>query len=119
MFNAGRRAAEKAAKLSAEARIERAKGQIAEQERELEALRDEVQNLNLLCQAMWTLLSDKLGVSDAALQAKLEELQAAQAKAAEAPVELVTCPACQRTYHPRRDRCLYCGAPRPKDSPFA
>jgi DNA-directed RNA polymerase subunit RPC12/RpoP len=55
--------------------------------------------------AMWALLKDRLGVTDADLMAYVEKIQS------EAPAsKLMECPACHRKILSNSVACIYCGA---------
>lgn len=82
---------------------ERAGDRVADVEERL----DKMALLNL---ALWTLLRDKLGVTDEELAKRVEELDLRDGqlngRVQSAPVD---CPDCQRPLHQRHRRCLYCG----------
>jgi hypothetical protein len=80
---------------------------------------ERVDQLLLVCAAMWELLSEKTGVTENDLVAKIAELDArdgiADGKMTYTPIK---CPQCSRTIFPKQQRCLYCGAARPLETVF-
>lgn len=87
-----------------------------------ESVRDTDERLDqllLVCAAMWELLSEKAGVAEADLVAKVAEIDArdgtADGRFTYAPTK---CVKCQRTMFPKHRRCLYCGADRAIDTVF-
>ena len=81
-------------------------------------LRQEIERLLLITEAMWKLLEEKLGMAEADLVREMVKIDMRDGKldgrvAASGPQE---CPACQRILFRHRPRCLYCGElvpPRP------
>ncbi|MDA1053775.1 MAG: hypothetical protein O3C40_25280 [Planctomycetota bacterium] len=72
--------------------------------------------LALSCAAMWELLSEKLGVADQELMAKIEEIDLRDGKLdGKMPSAKQECPDCTRNNNSKRVRCIYCGTvlPRP------
>jgi hypothetical protein len=71
---------------------------------------ERLDKMALLNLALWSLLKEKLGVTDAELTQRVEELDLKDGKLdgriQSAPI---SCPDCQRTLHQRHRRCLYCG----------
>lgn len=73
----------------------------------------------LTCEAMWTILRDKLGVSDVELVERINELDLSDGKLdGKVRKTAVACPSCHRTISPRFPKCMYCGQPIVHD-PFA
>ena len=64
--------------------------------------------LHLVNQALWTLLKQKTGLTDAQLQKEIERLDQAEAKPASASTALV-CKDCKKTVSRRHKVCIYCG----------
>lgn len=73
----------------------------------------------LACEAIWTLLRDKVGLSESELLDRIRELDLTDGKLdGRARRTLTTCPQCNRDTTQRFSRCVYCGADVPA-SPFA
>ncbi len=87
--------------------------------REVERLRDRIDALTLTNVAMWTLLRDKLGLTDAQLEARVTELDLADGtRDSKMGLGAWKCGACTRPNSRRHARCLYCGADNPKPMVF-
>jgi len=76
----------------------------------VERMQMQFDRLLLACEGMWSLLREKLGVTEEEL---LDRINAADlsdgkldGKVRKAPV---SCPACQRNLSPRFPTCMYCG----------
>ena len=73
----------------------------------------------LACEAMWTILRDKLGVTDEQLIERINEVDLSDGmldgKVRKTPV---SCPRCGRTISPKFPKCMYCGQAIVHD-PFA
>jgi len=68
--------------------------------------------LALSCAAMWELLSEKLGVTDQELMAKIEEIDLRDGKLNGKMANVtLECPDCGRSNNSKRVRCIYCGTP--------
>ena len=79
-------------------------------------------SLDALCLtsvAMWELLSERLGVKEDELLAKIQEIDLRDGrldgKITRPPKQ---CTACQSPNNPSRSQCMYCGKPLPS-TPFA
>jgi rRNA maturation endonuclease Nob1 len=72
---------------------------------------ERIDQLTLLCAAMWEVMKDKLAVPDEELVNKVAELDArdgvADGKLTATPRK---CTACARPIFPKHRKCLYCGA---------
>ena len=81
---------------------------------------DRLDRLGLLCTAMWELLSQRAGVTEADLIEKVAEVDlrdgAADGKARHKSVK--TCPSCGRSMSTRHRRCLFCGELDLQSSPL-
>ena len=74
------------------------------------ALEDSLARTLMICEAMWELVRDKGGLTDADLFAKIEEVDLRDGVLdGKNHVKTVPCPQCQRTVSTRHARCLYCG----------
>lgn len=73
-------------------------------------LQNQIDRLCLLNQALWELLQERLNVTDAALEAKAQEVDLRDGKADGKISEVaVRCPTCQRVCNSKHDKCIYCG----------
>ena len=87
---------------------------------EVELLKNDVDRLLLISEALWTLLKREHGYNDEVLTQLIQEIDMRDGRldgrtAASAPSE---CPSCKRVNSPRRSVCLYCGAAL-TSNPFA
>jgi len=77
---------------------------------EIRDLQHQVQRLQLLNQALWELLRNKLSLTDDELAGKAHEVDmrdgVADGKMTETPLK---CPTCGRVSSSKHWRCLYCG----------
>lgn len=73
----------------------------------------------LACEAMWTLLRDKLNLTDVELAERMNEIDLSDGrldgKVRKTPV---SCPNCGRTLSRKFPKCMYCGQAIVRD-PFA
>ena len=73
----------------------------------------------LACEAMWTLLRDKLGATDVQLIDRINEIDLSDGKLdGKVRKTAVSCPSCKRTISRRFPKCMYCGQAIMHD-PFA
>ncbi|NLN93806.1 MAG: hypothetical protein GX130_10935 [Candidatus Hydrogenedens sp.] len=76
---------------------------------ETKALRDQVERLCMLNQAMWELVSEKLGLTDADLEKKAVEVDLRDGKLdGKMTAHPVRCPQCGRVSNSRHKKCMYC-----------
>lgn len=84
---------------------------------EIQYLERRLDHLVLLNQALWSLLQEKVGLTEEELQARVLELDMRDGKldgrVESAPAE---CPNCHRPLSRRHMRCLYCDYTLPLDS---
>ena len=86
---------------------------------ELRRLEDKVDKLTLVCMAMWSLLSERAGVSQEQLTERVQELDLQDGSAdGKVTRSMKQCPQCGRTMSARHARCLYCGAEDESGGPF-
>ena len=87
--------------------------------RQAESVEDKLDRTLIACEAMWSLLRDKLGVTDLELLDRINEIDLSDGeldgKVRRTPV---TCPKCKRVIARRFKRCMFCGQPVMQD-PFA
>lgn len=87
--------------------------------RKTRELEGRVDQLTLVCMAMWSILKEKAGVTEKELLARVEQIDLADGKAdGKMTVGIVKCTACGRTLGRRHRKCLYCGAPRAGSTAF-
>ena len=67
--------------------------------------------LALIAEALWTLLRERVGLTDGELMDRIREVDLSDG-VLDGKVRRGTseCPACQRVLSRRHDRCIYCGA---------
>lgn len=82
-------------------------------------LEDSVARLALVNAAMWSLLKDRTGLTDAALTARVRDIDLRDGvEDGKITPDVQTCAKCGRTLAPRLRRCIYCGAERAGGTPF-
>ena len=73
----------------------------------------------LACEAMWSILRDKLGVTDVELVERINDIDLSDGRLdGKVRKTAVACPKCNRTISQRFPKCMYCGQPIVHD-PFA
>ena len=66
--------------------------------------------LLLANQALWELLRDRLGISEAELEQKMQEIDLRDGKPdGQISFGPVRCPSCNRVSNSKHNKCLYCG----------
>ena len=90
-----------------------------------EALRDRndrlerrLEKLSLVCQALWGLVRDKTGSTEADLAGRVMDLDLSDGKLDGRRAPGLACEACGRVSARRHARCLYCEKPRKGASAF-
>lgn len=79
-------------------------------EQHIRALEKDLDLLTLVNQALFELLSEKLGVSEEEMLQKVEEIDLRDGvKDGKLGTATLKCPKCNRGYNMRLDKCLYCG----------
>ncbi len=77
---------------------------------EIQDLRDQVERLCLLNQAMWELVSERLHLTEDHLEKKAQEVDLRDGKAdGKMTTHPLRCPQCHRVSNSRHKKCLYCG----------
>ena len=81
---------------------------------------DKVDRALLVCEALWTILREKLGMTEEELVQRVNDIDLSDGKldGKVRKQSAVTCPSCNRTFARRFPRCIYCGQPVVHD-PFA
>ena len=84
-------------------------------------LKDEIERLLLIAEAIWEIIKEKHDLDDAELLRHMEEIDLRDGKldGRVAPTEPGLCPRCQRKLAKRHPSCIYCGASISDRSPFA
>ncbi len=96
-----------------------AKGEARVARRNLAQIETRLDRALLACEAMWTLLRDKLGVTDAELLNRINEIDLSDGRLdGKVRKSAVSCPSCGRTIARRFPKCIYCGQAIMHD-PFA
>ena len=107
------------AAVAAAAQAAEATGKARGARRRVEELESRLDRSMLACEAMWTLLRDKLGVTDIELIDRIHEIDLSDGQLdGKVRRGAVSCPKCSRTISPRFPKCMYCGQPVMHD-PFA
>jgi len=84
----------------------------ADTQEDLKTLNARVQRLALLNQALWELLCERLGMSDADLERKACEVDLRDGAAdGRITAKAVRCPQCNRVNNSRHRQCMYCATP--------
>jgi len=93
----------------AQSRANRAESVAQESRAEARELRDQVERLALLNQALWELVRNRLHLSDADLERLAQEIDLRDGKQdGRISKVAVRCPQCQRVNNSRHKRCIYC-----------
>lgn len=80
---------------------------------------DRIERLLLLADAMWELLSERAGVTDEELAAKVREIDARSGEVdGRRPRTIRRCTSCQAAVEHGRGTCAYCGAAAPGSTPI-
>lgn len=107
--------------LSADvARLQSApEGRIEEVTEYTVVLQDRLDKLLLINMAMWSLLEEKLGVTEAQLAERVREIDLRDGTLdGRPPQTAAVCDKCHRPMSRRHLRCLYCGGQTHEGSPF-
>ncbi|MBI1368076.1 MAG: hypothetical protein GC162_05420 [Planctomycetes bacterium] len=84
----------------------------------VQTLQRQVDRLEMICEAMWTLLRERTNLSDEALMAKILELDLSDGNAdGKITRPAQKCPKCNRPNSRRHEMCIYCGTPL-RTTPF-
>ena len=82
-------------------------------------LEDSIDRLVLVNAALWSLLKDRTGLTDAALMARVRDIDLRDGvEDGKITTTVQNCQKCGRTMAPRHKRCLYCGGERLASGPF-
>ncbi len=92
------------------AAIKQAANATATTRTELRDLRDQVERLAMLNQALWELLSERFHLTEEDLERKAQEVDLRDGKAdGKMTAHPLRCPQCGRVSNSRHKKCLYCG----------
>jgi hypothetical protein len=95
---------------TASARARNSESLAIESMESVKELRHQVERLSLLNQALWELIRDKAGLTDADLERVAGEIDLRDGVAdGKIGGGAVTCPTCRRVSNSRHYKCLYCG----------
>ncbi len=101
------------------AKAANARSQASSAQEQTEQLEARLESLQLTTAAMWSLLRDRLGVSEAELIERMRQIDLLDGKAdGKMSARVLECAACKRTMSTRFKRCVYCGSPIAGASPF-
>ena len=85
----------------------------------VKVLEDRFERMLLASEAMWTLMRDKLGVTDTELVQRINDIDLSDGRLdGKVRKTAVSCPSCGRTIARRFAKCMYCGQAIVHD-PFA
>lgn len=111
MLNAFFRVAEMQRNKQEQLAAERSGRTALDAKRGLRHLQDRVDRLTLVNMAMWSLLKDKMGVTEEDLISRMVEIDITDGRAdGKVTVGVRKCGKCGRTLSRRHRKCLYCGA---------
>lgn len=87
-----------------------AKGDAKKAQRSATEIEAKLDRALLACEAMWTMLRDKLGMTDVDLLKRINEIDLSDGKLdGKVRRSAVSCPSCSRTIARRFPKCMYCG----------
>ncbi len=110
LWLAGMRMQDVADGRAAGAQARQASQGVAQHQAQIKELTHQVERLSLLNQAMWELLRDKLGLTDADLERVANEVDMRDGVAdGKMTKHAVRCPSCGRVCNSKHPKCLYCG----------
>ncbi len=90
--------------------ISRASARAGAAAEDVRSLRAQVDHLSMVNMALWSIVRERLGLSDQDLAKRIEEIDLSDGKL-DGKVAVATreCPACGRVMSVKHQRCLYCG----------
>ena len=95
---------------SAQAEASKANDRIGQLKDDISFQNKKLQRMALINAAMWDLSKEKLGFIDEDLKAKILEIDAMDGVIDGKASSLKRlCDRCQKSLHPKHDKCLYCG----------
>lgn len=107
MFTPSRRAGDSdAARIAADAAAQDANSAVEE----LRLFKLRFDRLALVNQALWEILSEKLGLTESDLRARMAEIDARDDRIdGKLTLSAIDCPVCHRKTPARQTKCMYCG----------
>ena len=97
--------------LTTASRVAAVQTEADRQKQEILRLQAALDRQALACQALWELLQQHLPVGEKDLLKKMEQVDLRDGVAdGRITPQAKICPACNRSVHPQRKNCLYCGA---------
>jgi hypothetical protein len=103
----------------AEARASEALGKIRDTKDDLADLRADVDRLQMICEAMWTIVKLRTGAAEEELAKLVEEIDLRDGKVDGKSVKPpMACKMCGRAVSVRTSVCLYCGAHHTRPTVF-
>lgn len=76
----------------------------------LHDLQAQIDKLQLICMAMWSILKEKTQTTEEDLLKRIETIDLSDGKLdGKVRVQITRCPQCNRVLSARHNRCLYCG----------
>lgn len=110
LFLLGMSALERAQEKAEEARLRSISENAVGLKAEYALLRDQMERLCLLNQALWELVSAKTGLTEADLERKAQEVDLRDGvQDGKVTAHPLRCPRCARVSSSRHRQCLYCG----------
>jgi len=87
---------------------------------ELRYLEGRLEKLNMVCMAMWELLSERTDLTEEDLKNKVQEidLRDGRADGRVTQKQIRRCPSCNRAMSRRHTTCMYCGSTNLQGSTF-
>lgn len=104
--------------VQATASATRARGEARKAKTSVDELQNQLDRALMACEAMWSILRDKLDVTDLDLLNRINEIDLSDGKLdGKVNKSAVACPKCGRTIARRFSKCIYCSQPVMQD-PF-
>ena len=95
----------------AQSDVSRAKDEVATYKNRIRDLEFSLNRMALVSQAMWELLSSRLGISENELLSRVSEIDMRDGVAdGRMTAKVSNCSDCGRPVNTKRPRCIYCGA---------
>lgn len=102
-----------------EATAEAAKDTAKQLRHEINDLKRKCDALTITSQALWEILRNKAGMTDAMILEKMQEIDLRDGRAdGKISGRVVRCPRCGRSSNANRKLCLYCGTSMPVGNVF-